>query len=171
MNFYIVGTSGSGKSTLARYLEKRFRLNHIELDQFSFGPHWEVRPVEDFVRDVEQEISKGPWVICGNYKEILSLALKDVDHLIWLDYGFFRIFWQVLKRTLRRLIKKEQCCGGNQETWHQQFLTKYSIFVWIFMTYRKNRRRFQSISKYSPYDHHVHRFTSPKDLDQFLKTL
>ena len=171
MNFYIVGISGSGKSTLARLLARRFDISHIELDHFSFGPNWEVRPVSDFVQDVKAEMAKGPWVICGNYKEILALALQDADHIIWLDYSFSRIFWQVFNRTMRRLIRQEKSCGGNQETWRQQFFTEKSIFVWVFRTYRKNKRRFQNVAKYSLYGGRLVRLKSPKDLNHFLKTL
>lgn len=171
MNFYISGTSGSGKSTLAKQLAQRFQLTHIELDAFHFDPNWVERPDVDFIRDVSLKMQEGPWVICGNYKEILALALEKVDHLIWLDYPLPLIFWRVTKRTLRRLIKKEKCCGDNYERWSQQFFTQYSIFLWVLKTYRKNKRRYENISKYSPYSSCVRRIRSPRELENFLRAL
>ncbi len=168
MNFYISGTSGSGKSTLAKALAARFHLNHIELDAFCYDSNWVKRPDDDFVRTVFAEMEKGPWVICGNYKEILALALEKTDHLIWLDYSLPLIFWRVTQRTFRRLIKKEKCCGENYESWYQQFFTKKSIFIWVLKTYRKNKRRYESILKYSEYASCVRRIKSPRELERFL---
>ncbi len=171
MNFYISGTSGSGKSTLAKQLAQRFRLNHIELDAFHFDPDWAERPDENFIREVSLKMEEGPWVVCGNYKEILALALEKVDYLIWLDYSLPLILWRVIKRTLRRLIKKEKCCGENYERWYRQFFTRYSIFLWVLKTYRKNKRRYKNISKYSQYALCVKRIRSPRELEKFLKTI
>ena len=171
MNFYIAGTSGSGKSTLAKQLAHRFQLTHIELDALHFDRNWLERPDADFMRDVSSKMEEGPWVICGNYKEILSLSLEKVDHLIWLDYSLSLTFWRVTKRTFRRLLKKEKCCGENYERWHQQFFTQQSIFLWVLRTYQKNKRRYENISKYSLYASCVRRIKSPQELEIFLNTM
>ncbi len=171
MNLYVVGTSGAGKSTLAKQLAQSFKLHYIELDAFQFEPHWVKRLDEDFENDILQETKKGPWVICGNYRNIQALLIDQVDHLIWLDYPFPLILWRVIKRTFRRLMKKEKCCGENYETWYQQFFTKYSIFVWVFGSHWKNRRRYRALLQDPRHTHRVQRFRSPKALEIYLENL
>ncbi len=145
MKIYIVGTSGSGKSTLAQELSEKLDLKHIELDAIHFAPNWVERPWDEFIADVQGEIQAPNWVVCGNYSQVRDMLMQDVDLIIWLDYPFFKVFWQTTKRTLKRLIFKEPCCNGNYESWRQQFFSKYSIFLWVITTYRKRRKLYAEL--------------------------
>lgn len=79
------------------------------------------------------------------YQWFREMLMQNADLLIWLDYPFFKIFWQTIKRTLRRLVRREPCCNGNYETFRRQFFSKYSIFWWVISTYKKRRRDYTAL--------------------------
>eukprot|EP01084_Bolivina_argentea_P215325 365558_1 len=118
--FIIVGCSSSGKSTLAHQLcEKYSHLERIELDYLWWLPNWKERNKEEFKSLLETKISdanENGWVIDGNYKHARDIMWSKVEVVIWLEYGFWEVFYRACKRTLLRIITKEKVCNGNIET-------------------------------------------------------
>jgi adenylate kinase family enzyme len=162
-----VGTSGAGKTTLASFIAQHYQVRHIELDAIGFAENWVKRSDEDFIQRVQEEIKKGPYVLCGNYKDVQALVMDQIDWVIWLDYRFSLVFWRVVKRTMTRLFTREKCCGDNYESWVQQFCTKYSIFWWVILSFSKNRARYLALSLDPDHRHRVIRLCSPRELEIF----
>lgn len=171
MNFYIVGTSGSGKTTLAQWLSQNLGIRHIELDAHQFSSNWIKRTDEEFHHRVLNEIALGPFVLCGNYRDIQALVRDKIDCYIWLDYSFPLTFWRVVKRTFSRLLTQEKCCGDNYETWRKQFCDHSSIFLWVLQTFRKNRERYLLASLAPPFKPPVIRLCSPAELRRFQELI
>jgi hypothetical protein len=60
------------------------------------------------------------------------------------------ILWQLLKRTWRRVVTKEELWGTNQERWRHQF-SRDSLFIWALKTYRRRRRDYAGLFEPSEY--------------------
>lgn len=170
MRYSIVGTSGSGKSTLARAIADRCGIAHIELDNLFWEPHWQKAPLHVFIDRVVQATQSDDWVSCGNHSRAQPLLLAQADKIIWLDYPFWMIFWRVIKRTARRIWRREPCCHGNYETVYRQFFTKDSIFLWVIRTYLKRKQTYSALMQ-GPDKEKWIRITNAQELQIFLDGL
>ena len=86
----IFGNSGSGKSTLARQFASEYGLAHLDLDtlawQDSSPP--QRKPIEESFVEISRFVDDHQsWVIEGCYSDLLSLAMKAADKLIFLNPG------------------------------------------------------------------------------------
>ena len=86
----IFGNSGSGKSTLARHFTSEYGLAHLDLDtlawQDSSPP--ERKPIEESFAEISRFINGNQsWIIEGCYSDLLSLAMKTADKVIFLNPG------------------------------------------------------------------------------------
>jgi adenylate kinase family enzyme len=166
----IIGSTGSGKSTLARELASHLSLPHTELDNLHWLPDWQERETGDFKRLVDEATAKPTWVIDGGYSEVRDLVWGRADAIIWLNYGFPRTAWQLLRRTFRRNAFQEPCCNGNYESWRLS-LSKDSILVWLLKSYWRNRRTFPGALATYGTGKQVHVFRSPKETSAWLLSL
>ncbi len=98
----IVGVTSSGKSTLAENLAKRFDLSFIELDALHWEPNWQEAPLEVFRLRVEKAIQAEKWIVAGNYHIVRDLIWPKAEAIIWLDYPFLTVLWQLTRRTFTR---------------------------------------------------------------------
>jgi hypothetical protein len=135
----IIGSSGSGKSTLAKSLSARLGLPHTELDDLYWLPDWCERDKSEFRQLVDQATAAPTWVIDGGYSEVRDFVWGRADTLIWLDQTLSRTMLQLIRRTYRRNAHRVQCCNGNYESWGRG-LGRESIILFLFKTYRRNRR-------------------------------
>lgn len=124
----IVGTSGSGKTTLAKKLTQLLEIPAYDLDDYYWLPNWQPNP--DYLeQQLNQIISHSNWIISGNYSKFKAILWEQADTIIWLDYSFGRCFFQGLRRSLQRILKKETCCNGNYETFRRTFLSTNSLLT------------------------------------------
>ena len=72
---------------------------------------------------VEEGARGDRWVLDGNYSRTQSIVWPRVDTVIWLDYGFLRVFWQLLRRTIRRSGGRKALWGGSQERFRKSLYT------------------------------------------------
>jgi adenylate kinase family enzyme len=135
----IIGATGSGKSTLAAALAAKLRLPFTDLDDLYWQPGWIETPPADFRAAVDAATSAPQWIIAGNYSAVRDLTWGRADTLIWLDYGFPRVLWQLLRRSVRRVCDRTLICNGNRETLGK-LLSRDSIVVWLFTSFAKRRR-------------------------------
>ena len=166
----VIGTTGSGKSTLAHRLAEKRGLKYIDLDNFHHMPGWKERPVEEFRSLVETATQAEKWVIAGNYSKSQNITWPKADTLIWLDISFWLNFWQLLRRSFRRIYMREMICNGNKENLGK-LLSKDSILWWFLKTWHKNRKRYGSIFD-SPKDYpHLNliRLTSYQQSNEFIR--
>ncbi len=86
MRVCVVGNSGSGKSTYA----KTFGVTVLELDSIYWEPHQVAvsRPIEDVKRDLAAFMAaNGEWVIEGCYADLIEMAARECDELVFLNPG------------------------------------------------------------------------------------
>lgn len=169
----VVGTSGSGKSTLAETLARRFGYPFVELDGLFWGPNWTPVPDEQFQAHVEQAISGDTWVINGNYSRVRDLIWQRADTLIWLDYSLWVCWSRVFRRSIKRIITREELWGtGNRESWRNLFFSKNSLLLWVLQTHGRRRRDYPELLKQPEYAHlNVMRLKSPREAEGWVSRL
>ncbi len=168
----IVGTSGSGKTTLARQTSQRLAIPHVELDALHWEPNWTEAPIDVFRSRVEAALKGESWVVDGNYSKIRPLVWSRADTIVWLDYPFPIVIGQIINRIIRRVVMREACCNGNQETFQKSFLSRDSVIVWAVQTYQKNRKQYQSLFQQPEFAHLKKvRLTSPTMAQRWLEEI
>ncbi|WCO68449.1 hypothetical protein PO878_06875 [Iamia majanohamensis] len=113
----VIGTSGSGKTTLARTLAGRLDLAHLELDAVHHQPGWQPLDGDAFRARVGAFCAGNRWVTCGKYAAVRSILFARADTIVCLDHGRLRQTLRVARRTVRRLVAREELWNGNRETW------------------------------------------------------
>lgn len=152
----VVGVSCAGKTELARRLSLLLNIDHTDLDDLHWNRNWEPTPIEQFTLKVKEVIAMPAWIISGNYSSVQEQILPQADTLIWLDYSRWVVWTRALRRTLRRVILKEQCCNGNYETFKLQFLSADSILLWIYKTYNRRRQQYLALKDSNRVECFVH---------------
>lgn len=117
----VAGTSGSGKSTLAEQIGRALRIPYTELDSLFHGPDW--APRETFTTDVERLIATPEWVCEWQYSSVRPLLANRADLLVWLDLPHRTVMRQVIGRTVRRRLRREELWNGNVEGPLSSFFT------------------------------------------------
>ena len=65
--------------------------------------------------------------------------------VVWLDYPLRVVMPRLLRRTARRLLRREALWSGNRETIARTF-GRDSILLWALKTHRMNRRIYESLA-------------------------
>lgn len=165
----VIGTTGSGKTTLAHRLAQQLGVPHVELDALHWEPGWTPAPLEVFCERVSQALTGDAWVVDGNYSKARPIVWDRADTIIWLDFSFWTILSRLTRRTLRRLISKEELWNGNRERWKEQFFSRESLFFWMFRTYRRRKREYLLLLSRPEYAHlAVVRLASPQAAEEWL---
>lgn len=134
----VVGSSCAGKTTLAGRLASRLGAPHTELDALYWGPAWTPLEKAEFRARVT-EIAAGPlWIIDGNYSSVRDLIWSRATAVVWLDYPFPLVFRRAVARTLRRVVTREEVCGGNRERL-RDIVDPDWIPWWVMRTFRRRR--------------------------------
>lgn len=164
----VVGTTGSGKTTLAAELARCLNAPHIELDSLHWGPDWTPYPLEQFRAAVAQAIAGERWALDGNYSQVRDLVWPRADTLIWLNYPLWLVYGRLLRRTLGRIVWRQQLWAGNRERLANQF-SRDSLFVWAWTSSRRRKIEYPALFQQPQYAHlRVHIFRSPRALARWL---
>lgn len=165
----VFGTTGSGKSWLAERLAARTGLRFIELDKLFWGPDWQATTLDLFRYRIENETRADGWIVAGNYGQVRDIVWRAADTLIWIDLPFPLVMRQLLRRTIRRIVTRENLWGtGNVETWRKSFFARDSILLWAINTHRANRRRFSRDCETWGEGKTVVRLRSRREIDAFI---
>jgi adenylate kinase family enzyme len=168
----IAGATGSGKSTFAKDLSKKLNIFHVELDNLYWLPGWQPRPEQEIRALFSKTTSNEKWIVCGNYPSLKEFTVDRADTIVWLDYSFLFCFWFTLKRSLRRIIKREKCCNGNQETFQRLIFSKNSILLWMITSYRGRNKRYAKMMQDPMYKDKIFiRLKSRKQAQKWLENL
>lgn len=166
----IIGTSCSGKSTLARALANQLRVPHVELDALYWRPNWTPAPTEEFRGLVAKAAAAAAWVADGNYLKARDILWGRATALVWLNYPFPVVAFRALRRTLRRIMRREVMWAGNRETFRGSFLSRDSILCWVCQTHRRHQREFPLLFEEPAHRHlRVTVLRSPAEAGRFVR--
>lgn len=169
----MLGSTGSGKTTFGQELARRIGADHIELDALFWESGWTEADDDAFLERVRTAIGADAWVCDGNYSKARDLLWPVADTAVWLDLPFPVVLWQLTRRTFRRSLRKEQLWDtDNTEDLRTQFFTRDSLFLWLFQTFWRRRRRYPEELADERYGHlDVHRLRSRRQVRRFLDTV
>ena len=139
-----MGCSGSGKTTLARSLASTLGLPHIELDAIFHQPGWTPLHEDAFRARVGQAVDAPGWVVDGNYSVVQDLVWQRADTVVWFDLSFAVVMARIVRRTLLRVVTRQELWNGNKEPWSNMFSWKpeKSIIAWAATRHGVYRRRY-----------------------------
>jgi len=170
----IVGSSGVGKSELARQIAEALDLPHLELDSVFHQPGWTQLSEDEFQARLRAYLDAHPgWVIDGNYPPVRDLIWAEATDVIWLHLPRWRVMRQIIARTLRRSLTREELWNGNKEPWSNLYSLdpERSVIAWAFTRYAQCQRTYtqrQSDPRWAHARHH--KFVSHQAAQQWLKT-
>ena len=166
----VYGVTGSGKSTTAARIAERTGLPLTLVDDLNWEPGWV--PVDAAVqREQMAAIAAGErWVLDSSYGAWLDVVLPRVDLVVGLDYPRWFSLQRLVRRSLRRWATGEVVCNGNTESL-RQLLSRDSIVVWHFKSFRRKRDRMRSWAASSAGGPDVLLFSRPRELEAWLDQL
>ena len=137
----IGSASGNGKTTFARELATRLEAPFHELDALVHGPDWVETPDDVLRRQVEQIVAGDAWVIDGAYRgKIGTLVLDAADTVVWLDLPLVVWLPRLVRRTFRRIRRREELWNGNRETFRSAFWGRESLVFFALRSHVRRRR-------------------------------
>lgn len=140
----MVGCSGSGKTTLARALARALGTQCIELDSIYHQSGWRPLDPEEFQRRVTAAVRPDAWVVDGNYSAAREVVWPRADTVVWLDLPYITVMARTIRRTVRRVITRQELWNGNREPWSNLWSLKpeESIIAWSATRHKVYRRRY-----------------------------
>ena len=165
--FSIVATAScSGKTTLGRELARRLDVPFVELDSLVHGPNWTETPDDDLRALVEPIVAADGWVIDrGYWGKLGDLVLRNADVVVWLDLPVRIWLPRLVRRTGRRLIRREELWNGNRETVRNFMFRRDSLLWYALRNHPRHRRVYPK--RLAAYD--VARLRSPREVDRWLE--
>jgi shikimate kinase len=164
----IASASGNGKTTLGRAAAQRLGVPFVELDALVHGPGWAETSDDELRRRVAPIVGSDGWVIDGTYEwKLGTLVLDGADTVVWLDLPVRVWLPRLLRRTGRRLARREEIFNGNRESLRSAFWGRRSLFAWAFRQHRARRRAWPAqLARYP-----LVRLRSPEEVERWLRTL
>lgn len=121
-------------------LAARLGLPYHELDALRHGPGWVTRP--SFVADVAAFAATECWVTEWQGAEVRPVLLGRADLVVWLDLPRWRVFSQLLWRTVCRWVWRIELWNGNVEPPLWTVLTDPEhVLRFAWRNYGRNRAR------------------------------
>jgi adenylate kinase family enzyme len=144
----VVGTSGSGKTAAAAALACRLGVPHVELDGIFHQPGWTELSPEEFRARVGRIVATPSWVVDGTYSVVRDLVWDRADTVVWVDPSLPVVAWQVVTRTVGRMVRRTELWNGNRERVSNlfSFNPQKSIIAWSLSRHALYRRRFLAAS-------------------------
>ncbi len=164
--FAIVSTaSSSGKTTLGRELARRLDVPFVELDALHHGPNWTEASAEDLRAKVEPLVAEEAWVIDGGYwGKLGDLVLGKADLVVWLDLPVRVWLPRLVRRTVRRVARREELWNGNRESVRNVFFSRNALIWYALRNHPRHRRIYpERLARYN-----VVRLRTPKEVDAWL---
>lgn len=163
------GVTGSGKTTLARRISERSGLPWHAVDELTWEPGWVPVPDDAQRQRIATIVAAESWVLDHAYGKWVEIVLDEVDLVVGLDYSRWLSLGRLVRRTLSRVITREEQCNGNVETIRKVF-ARDSIIVWHFHSYASKRDRLRRW-ELDPFMPPILRLTHPREVEGWLASV
>jgi adenylate kinase family enzyme len=167
----VIGNSGSGKTTLAAALATRLDAPHLELDSVYHQAEWQPLPDDEFRARVDEFTGGDCWVVDGNYRKVRDLVWGRADTIVVLDLPRSLVTKQIVQRSVRRVITKEELWNGNRERWSFLLSTdpERSVIAWSITQHQVYRERYADLEHDPEWAHaEIVRLRSRRAVRDFL---
>ena len=141
----VLGIPGSGKSVFSSQLARMTDLPLVRIDDLNWNSDWVRREKTEFLRALQDEVSKNEWIIDGNYHDrYFHERLERADLIVLLDCSTFVALWGVISRAVKRRLGDKsslpkRVSEGNQ--YSPTFGLK-PRFLWFVLTFNWHVRPF-----------------------------
>lgn len=164
----VTSASGNGGTTFGRMLAARLQVPFVELDALNYGPGWVQATPEELRARVAPLVATDAWVIEGGYwGKLGDLILDRTDIVVWLDLPTTVWLPRLVRRTIRRIVRKEELWNGNKETFRGGFVGRDALLVYMLRNYRRRRRVYpERLSAYN-----FVRLRTTREVDTFLRSV
>jgi adenylate kinase family enzyme len=157
---------------MARALAQSLACPSIELDAIYHQPGWTELGDEEFRRRVAVATEGPSWVVDGNYSVVRDITWSKADTVVWFDLAFATVMSRTVRRTVRRVITREELWNGNREPWSNVWSIdpQRSIIAWTATRHRLYRERYRAAendARWSTVD--FIRLGSPAAVGRFLR--
>jgi adenylate kinase family enzyme len=161
----IASASGCGKTTVGRALAARLDVPFVELDALNHGPGWTQASAEELRARVLPIVAGDRWVIDGGYRGKLGdLVLEAADTVVWLDLPLRQWLPRLVRRTVRRIARRERLWSGNRESVRDALVGRDALIPYALRTYGQRRRRYpQELARFR-----VVRLRSQREVEEWL---
>lgn len=165
----VIGSaSGNGKTTVGKAISAKLALPFVELDELHWGPNWTEATVDELRARVAPIVGTDEWVIDGVYRAKLGdLVLQRAELVVWLDLPLHVWLPRLIRRTVRRVVRREEFLNGNHETWRSVLFARDSLIVYALRSHFRRRRQYPVELARFP----VARLRSQDEVEAFLKSL
>jgi adenylate kinase family enzyme len=145
----------------------------LELDAIRHQRDWEPLPDADFARRVASFIDQDGWVVDGNYFSQVTEGViwPAADTVIWVDIPKPVVMGQVVSRTFRRAVLRQELWNGNRERLRDTLSRdpERSIIGWAWISYAPLRDRYAAATHDSQWGHlRFLRLRSRREMHRFL---
>nr|WP_171584834.1 adenylate kinase [Arthrobacter sp. 260]NOJ59236.1 adenylate kinase [Arthrobacter sp. 260] len=163
------GVTGSGKTTAARRYASATGLPEVSADdQIGWLPAWTERDPTEQARLAATLASGERWVFDTVYAKWADQVLPRTELVVALDYPRWVSLSRLVRRTMRRVVRQEVVCNGNRES-ARKAISRDSILAWHFKSFPRKRARIRRLIEDDCVP--VLRFTRPRDLDRWLRSV
>lgn len=166
----IYGVTGSGKSTFAERLSRAIGIPWHSVDELTWEPGWVEVPLDVQRERFERICAEPEWILDTAYGKWVDIPLSRAELIIALDYPRWVSLGRLLRRTICRVADGKAVCNGNRETFANAFLSRDSLLLWHFRSFRSKRERVRAWQA-DPRAPSVLRFSRPKEAEEWLKKL
>lgn len=140
------GVTGSGKSTAAMRIGAALDLPvHLVDDEIGWLPGWVNRPADDELAIATELAAADRWVFDSTYSTFREPVLARTQVVVGLDYPRWLSLWRLIRRTIARIVDKEEICNGNVEGWTALF-SGDSIILWHFKSFKRKRNSMRAMA-------------------------
>jgi adenylate kinase family enzyme len=135
--------SGNGKTTVGRALATALCVPFVELDALVHGPDWTELPDDVLGERLAPVLSRPGWVIDGDYRHKLGDSVFErADLVVWIDLPIRVWLPRLLRRTARRVLRREELWNGNRESLRSALVGRDALVPNALRTHRARRQRY-----------------------------
>ena len=136
-------------------------------------PGWQPISPDVFMAEVDVLTSAEGWVIDGNYGVVVDHGpvWRRADTVVWIDLPRRVVMAQVVARSLRRIVRREELWNGNRERLSNllSWDPGTSIIRWSWTQHCRTRQRYRAAMESAAYRHlRFHRLRSRAEIEAWL---
>ena len=169
--WWFLGCSGSGKSTWAARVAEKCNLVHYELDATFHQPGWTSLSSAEMRHRTFAHAAGDAWVIDGNYSSTRSVLATRPTVVVSMDIPRHRVMAQIIRRSIRRVVRHEELWNGNRESWRSllSWNPETSVIRWAYTQWPHYQERSEWLATY--FAGTTTRFISVRSYDELRSVL